>query len=163
VFREGVFVVVFAHSGRWRNGITRSEHEHRGGESILSALQEVLAVLLGAESEANHLIEEGRDEADRISKSVREKFAQEREHRLRAAREQAKAIVESARSSADVESAQILSMAQQEAAALTRRFEENGRGVVKTLVAEIASQYLAKGGRPVDGFSFPGRADCRRS
>ncbi len=112
----------------------------------MSALQEVLAVLLGAESEANHLIEEGRTEADRISKSIRDEFAQEREHRLRAAREQAKAIVESARSSAEVEAAQILSMAQQEAAALTRRFEENGRDVVKTLVAEIASQYLARGG-----------------
>lgn len=112
----------------------------------MTALQEVLAVLLGAESEADHLVEEGRAEADRISRSAREEFTQEREDRLRAAREQAKAVVESARNSADVESAQILSIAQREGTALARRFEESGRSIVKALAAEIASQYLAKGG-----------------
>ena len=53
----------------------------------MAALQEVLAVLLGAEGEARSEIEESRNEAERVVRRAKDAFSQERERRLAAARD----------------------------------------------------------------------------
>jgi len=110
----------------------------------VAALQEVLAVLLGAEGEARSEIEESRNEAERVVRRAKDAFSQERERRLAAAREQAKAVLDLARSAADAEGGQILQMGQQDLDRMRERFDENVQGLVATLVAEVAESYRRK-------------------
>ncbi|HQF91943.1 MAG TPA: ATPase, partial [Synergistaceae bacterium] len=98
----------------------------------MAALQEVLAVLLGAEGEARSEIEESRNEAERVVRRAKDAFSQERERRLAAAREQAKAVLDLARSAADAEGGQILQMGQQDLDRMRERFDENVQGLVAT-------------------------------
>ncbi len=110
----------------------------------MAALQEVLAVLLGAESEARSEMEESRNEAERVVRKAKDAFSQERERRLAAAREQAKSVLEVARAAADAEGGQILHLGQQELARMRERFDENVQGLVTTLVAEVAESCCRK-------------------
>jgi len=110
----------------------------------VAALQEVLAVLLGAEGEARSEIEESRNEAERVVRRAKDAFSQERERRLAAAREQAKAVLDLARPAADAEGGQILQMGQQDLDRMRERFDENVQGLVATLVAEVAESYRRK-------------------
>ena len=58
----------------------------------MGTLQEVLAVLLGAESEAKRIVEDSKSESDGFLRSAQEKFAMERTNQMASAREQAKGL-----------------------------------------------------------------------
>ncbi len=108
-------------------------------------LKDILTQLLGAEHEANRVIEEAKNEASAILQSTRDEFAREREDRMRAAHEQAKATVETARSGGETEASQILVMGEVERNRMKARFNEKVRVVVEDLVNEIALDYSRKG------------------
>ena len=67
----------------------------------MGTLQEALAVLLGAESEAKRIVEDSRSESDGFLRTAQEKFAVERTNQMASAREQAKGIMETALNSED--------------------------------------------------------------
>lgn len=111
----------------------------------MSSLQEVLTLLLGAESEARRKTEEARVEAEGILTGTRQAFQREREDRIASARDQAGALIESSEKTADAEARQILAMGQQETRSIAERFESHARDIVHALVDETALQYLRKG------------------
>lgn len=108
----------------------------------MSALQEALAVLLGAESEARRIVEEAKNESEDLQRTTKEHFASEREGRMAAAREQAKAIMENALSAATTEAKQILDLGAEERERVNRRFEENAASVVASVAAEAFDKML---------------------
>lgn len=110
----------------------------------MSTLQEVLAVLLGAESEAKRIVDDSRNESDCFLRTAQEKFAGERTNQMASAREQAKGIMETALNSARTEADQIASLGKEERARMQRRFEENADPVIDSMVSEIAEGYTSK-------------------
>ena len=80
----------------------------------MSTLQEVLAVLLGAESEAKRIVGDSKNEAESMLQTAQEKFASERTSRMAAARGQAKDLMEAALNSAKTESEQIVNLGKEE-------------------------------------------------
>lgn len=110
----------------------------------MSTLQEVLAVLLGAESEAKRIVDDSRNESDGFLRTAQEKFAGERTNQMASAREQAKGIMETALNSARTEAEQIASLGKEERARMQRRFEENADPVIDSMVSEIAEGYTSK-------------------
>lgn len=111
----------------------------------MSALQEVLAVLLGAESEAKRIIEEAKIESESVIRSTKDKFAMERESRMASAREQAKGIMENALAAAQTEAKQILGLGKEERERINKRFEENVDAVVASVVNETVDKILSGG------------------
>lgn len=111
----------------------------------MSALQEVLAVLLGAESEAKRIVDEAKNEYANLLRVTQEKFTGERENRMNAAREQAKSVMENALSAAQTEARQILDLGKEERDRVTRRFNENLDAVVGSVVTETVDRILAGG------------------
>lgn len=111
----------------------------------MSALQEVLAVLLGAESEAKRIVDEAKSEYTNLLRVTQEKFTGERENRMSAAREQAKGIMGNALSAAQTEAKQILDLGKEERDRVARRFNENLDAVVGSVVAETVDRILAGG------------------
>lgn len=111
----------------------------------MSTLNEVLAVLLGAESEAKRIVNDSKKESENLLHSAQDKFAKERANQMANAREQAKGIVETAMSSANTEAKQIYEMSKEESARIQKRFEENSDPVITFLASEIAEKYIAKG------------------
>ena len=110
----------------------------------MSTLQEVLAVLLGAESEAKRIVDDSRNESDGFLRAAQDKFAGERTNQMASAREQAKGIMETALNSARTEAEQIASLGKEERARMQRRFEENADPVIASMVSEIAEGYTSK-------------------
>lgn len=111
----------------------------------MSSLQEVLAVLLGAESEAKRIVGDTKSESDSLLHSAQAKFAQERVNQIASAREQAKEIMTTALNSAKTESEQIAQMGREEMERTQKRFDENVSTVIDSLVSETANNYLRKG------------------
>lgn len=111
----------------------------------MSALQEVLAVLLGAESEAKRIVDDAKGESAGVIKTTQDKFAAERENRMASAREQAKGIMENALSAAQTEAKQILDLGKEERDRINKRFEENVDAVVGSVIAETVDQILSGG------------------
>ena len=110
----------------------------------MGTLQEVLAVLLGAESEAKRIVEDSKSESDGFLRSAQEKFAMERTNQMASAREQAKGIMETALNSARTEAEQIAELGKEERGRMQRRFEENIDSVINSMVSEIADNYSSK-------------------
>lgn len=110
----------------------------------MSTLQEVLAVLLGAESEAKRIVNDSKNESDNFLRSAQEKFAGERTNQMASAREQAKGIMETAHNSAQTEAHQIAELGKEERGRMQRRFEENIDSVINSMVSEIADNYSSK-------------------
>ena len=110
----------------------------------MSTLQEVLAVLLGAESEAKRVVEDSKSESERFLRAAQEKFASERENQMASAREQAKGILETALNSARTEAEQIAELGREERLRMQKRFEENVDSVVESLVTETAKKYITQ-------------------
>lgn len=108
-------------------------------------LKDILTQLLGAETEANRVIDDAKKEASALLQSARDEFAREREHRLAEAHEQAKSTVETARSAGSAEAAQILAMGQEEREKMKARFREKVGPVVEDLVNEIVLDYRRRG------------------
>lgn len=110
----------------------------------MAALQETLAVLLGAEGEAKRVVSEAKGEAEGLIRSSQDKFAQERDHRMAGARQQAASLLENARTAAETEASQILDLGKAERDRMTQRFGENARMVVQALAAETAERILRR-------------------
>lgn len=111
----------------------------------ISTLQEVLAVLIGAESEAKRIIDESKSESNGFLRSVQEKFAAERSNRMASAREQAKGLMETARAAGKTEAAQIVELGKEERTRMQNRYEDNVDPIVDFMVSEIADELMAKG------------------
>jgi F-type H+-transporting ATPase subunit b len=111
----------------------------------MSALQEVLTVLLGAESEAKRIVEDAKSESAGVIKTTQEFFIPDRESRIAAAREQAKALMANALTSAQTEAKQILDLGREDRERVDRRFEENVNAVVAAVLAETVERMLSGG------------------
>ena len=110
----------------------------------MGTLQEVLAVLLGAESEAKRIVEDSKSESDGFLRSAQEKFAMERTNQMASAREQAKGIMETALNSARTEAEQIADLGKEERIRMQKRFEENADPVIDSMISEIAERFVSK-------------------
>lgn len=110
----------------------------------MSTLHEVLAVLLGAESEAKRIVDDSKNEAEQLLRSAQEKFAAERANQMASAREQAKGIMETALNSAKTEAVQIAGLGKEERARMQKRFEENVDPVICSMVSETAESYISR-------------------
>ncbi len=110
-----------------------------------TALQEVLSVLLGAESEAKRIVGDAKNEAAGVMKTTQEIFMPDRESRMAAAREQAKSMMANALAAAQTEAEQILSLGREERGRAAKRFEENVDAVIGALLTETADRILAGG------------------
>lgn len=111
----------------------------------MSALQEVLAVLLGAESEAKRIVDEAKSESANLLRTTQDKFTAERENRMNTAREQAKSVMENALSAAQTEAKQILDLGKEERERTSKRFDENIDAVVASVVTETVDRILTGG------------------
>lgn len=107
-------------------------------------LQEILAVLLGAESEAKRVQEDAKMESESLVRTAQDKFMVQREHRMAAAREQALGLLQSARSAAESEAAQVTEMGKKERERTGTRFSENVRAVVTALATEVADRAIRR-------------------
>ena len=110
----------------------------------MGTLQEVLAVLLGAESEAKRIVEDSKRESDGFLRSAQEKFAMERTNQMASAREQAKGIMETALNSARTEAEQIADLGKEERVRMQKRFEENVDPVIDSMISETAERFISK-------------------
>lgn len=110
----------------------------------MTTLQEVLAVLLGAESEAKRIVEDSKNESNGLLRSAQDKFGGERSNQMASVREQAKGIMETALNSAKTEATQISDLGKEERSRMHKRFEENVDSVVNSMVSEIADSYTHK-------------------
>ena len=111
----------------------------------MSALQEVLTVLLGAESEARRIVEDAKSESVGVIKTTQEIFIPDRESRMLSAREQAKSLMANALTSAQTEAKQILDLGREERDRVGRRFTENVDAVVAAVLAETVDKILSGG------------------
>lgn len=110
----------------------------------MTTLQEVLAVLLGAESEAKRIVSDSKHEAGNYMKSTQEKFYMERQNQMESAREHAKTIMETSLNAAKTESDQIADMGKEERERIKQRFDESVDTVVNLMADEIAEHYINK-------------------
>jgi F-type H+-transporting ATPase subunit b len=110
----------------------------------MGALQEVLTVLLGAESEARRIIEDAKNESQGVIRTTQEIFLPTRESKMAGAREQARSMMENALTAARTEAGQILEMGREERENVARRFEENADAVVASILAETADKILSE-------------------
>ena len=110
----------------------------------MSTLHEVLAVLLGAESEAKRIVDDSKNEAESLLRTAQDKFAAERTNQMASAREQAKGIMETALNSAKTEAAQIAGLGKEERTRMQKRFEENVDAVIYSIVSETAESFISK-------------------
>lgn len=111
----------------------------------MSALQEVLAVLLGAESEAKRIVEDARNESAGVMKATQDVFVPERENKMAAAREQAKSVMANALAAAQTEANQILDLGREERERMNKRYEENVDSLVTAVTAEAIDKILLGG------------------
>jgi F-type H+-transporting ATPase subunit b len=111
----------------------------------MSALQEVLTVLLGAESEARRIVEDAKAESVGVIKTTQEIFIPDRESKMISVREQAKNLIANALLSAQTEAKQILDLGHEERERVNRRFEENVDTVVASVLAETVDKILSGG------------------
>lgn len=111
----------------------------------MSALQEVLTVLLGAESEAKRIVGDAKSESAGVVKATQDFFIPDRENKMAAAREQAKSIMANALSAAQTEAKQILDLGKEERERVAKHFEENVDTVVASVLAETVDKILTGG------------------
>jgi F-type H+-transporting ATPase subunit b len=109
----------------------------------MSALQEVLTVLLGAESEARRIVEDAKTESVGVIKTTQEIFIPDRESKMVSTREQAKSLMANALLSAQTEAKQILDLGREERERVNKRFEENVDTVVASVLAETVDKILS--------------------
>ena len=110
----------------------------------MSALHEILSVLLGAESEAKRILSEAKAESLGVVKTTQEIFLPDRESRMRMAREQAKGLMENALTAAQTEARQIHDLGGEERERVSRRFDENADTVIAGLLAETVNTILSE-------------------
>lgn len=111
----------------------------------MSALQEVLAVLLGAESEAKRIVEDAKTESATVVRTTQDIFIPDRENKMSSAREQAKSVMANALAAAEAEAKQIQDQGREERVSVNQRFEENLDTVVAAVLAETVERIMAGG------------------
>ncbi len=111
----------------------------------MSALQEVLTVLLGAESEATRIVEDAKSQSTNVMKITQDSFDTNRKNRMAASREQAKSIMANALAAAQTEAKQVLDLGREERDRVNKRFEENVDTVVANVLAETVDKILTGG------------------
>jgi vacuolar-type H+-ATPase subunit H len=111
----------------------------------MSTLQEVLAVLLGAESEAKRIVDDSKNESEKFIQSSEDKFAKDRTNQIASARSQAKEVMETALNAAKTEAVQIAELGKEERKRMQKRYEENIGPLVEAMATEIAEGYKKKG------------------
>ncbi|GHV51716.1 ATP synthase F0 subunit B [Synergistales bacterium] len=110
----------------------------------MSAVQEVLAVLLGAESEAKRIVGDAKKDAETVRRTP-DMLGMDRERRMEAVREQAKGIISNAALAAETEAHQILSTGKEDRGRVKTRFDENVDAVVASVLAETVNSILSGG------------------
>ncbi|MDR0654305.1 MAG: hypothetical protein LBG12_13510 [Synergistaceae bacterium] len=111
----------------------------------MSALQEVLTILLGAESEAKRIVEDAKNDSMGVIKTTQEIFLPDRESRMASTRAQAKGLMENALLSAQTEARQILDLGREERERVLKRFDENVDTVIAAVLAETVDKILSGG------------------
>ncbi|MDR0764275.1 MAG: hypothetical protein LBE65_01620 [Synergistaceae bacterium] len=111
----------------------------------MSALQEVLTILLGAESEGRRIVEDAKSESMSIIKNTQEIFLPDRESRMASTRERARGLMENAVLSAQAEAKQIIDLGREERERVLKRFDENVDTVVAAVLAETVDKILSGG------------------
>ena len=111
----------------------------------MSALQEVLTVLLGADSEGKRIVSDAKSESLGVIKTTQEIFIPDRESKIKMAREQAKSLMANALTSAQTEARQILDLGREERERVSRRFDENADAVIAAVLAETVEKILSGG------------------
>ncbi|MDR1915185.1 MAG: hypothetical protein LBQ58_01250 [Synergistaceae bacterium] len=109
----------------------------------MSALQEVLTVLLGAEGEAKRIVEDAKSESAGVIRTTQEIFTPDRESKMASAREQAKSLMANALASAQTEAKQILDLGKEERDRVSKRFEENVDTVIAAVLAETVDRIMS--------------------
>jgi F-type H+-transporting ATPase subunit b len=111
----------------------------------MSDVQEVLTVLLGAESEAKRVVEEAKRESASVLRTTQDIFIPNRENRMSSVREQAKGLMANALTGAEAEARQILDFSREERERINKRYDENVDAVVAAVLAETVDNMLAGG------------------
>lgn len=111
----------------------------------MSTLQEVLAVLLGAEWEAKMVVEESEHECQSYLRSVQDKSAAQRESEIESAREQAKSIIGNATDAAKAEAEQIMAIGRDERGRMQKNYNDNIEALIDAMTAEIAENLISQG------------------
>ena len=111
----------------------------------MSALQEVLTVLLGAEGEARRIVSDAKSESLGVIKTTQEIFFPDRESKMLMAREQAKNLMANAITAAQTEAKQILDLSREERERVNRHFDENADTVIAAVLAETVDKILSGG------------------
>ena len=109
----------------------------------MSALQEVLAVLLGAESEAKRIVADAKGESAQVLKTTQEIFQPDRENKMSSAREQAKSVIANAVAASQAESEQLLEQGREDRKNMKARFDENIDTVISSVLAETVERILS--------------------
>lgn len=109
----------------------------------MSALQEVLAVLLGAEGEAKRIVADAKGESAQVLKTTQEIFQPERENKMSSAREQAKSVIANAVAASQAESEQLLEQGREDRRNMKARFDENIDTVISSVLAETVERILS--------------------
>lgn len=111
----------------------------------MASLQEVLSVLLGAESEANQIVEDARSQSAGVIQLTHDSFEPRRKSKLAATREQAASLIDNASAAVGSETKQITDRAAAEREAMERRYGEAVGSVVEALVSETVEKILIEG------------------
>lgn len=111
----------------------------------MSSLQEVLAVLFGAEWEAKMAVEESEHESQNYLRSIQDKLAVQRENEIESAREQAKSIIGNATNAAKAEAEQIIAIGRDERERMHKNYNDNIDALIDAMTAEIAENLISQG------------------
>lgn len=111
----------------------------------MSSLQEVLAVLFGAEWEAKRAVEESEYECQNYLRTVREKYAAQRENEIESTREQAKSIIGNAADAAKAEAEQIVAIGRDERERMQKNYRDNIDALIDAMTAEVAENLISQG------------------
>lgn len=111
----------------------------------MSRLQEVLSVLLGAESEAARIVEEAKKLSGEVVKDTQDSFEPQRKGKMASARESAKSIMANAREAAETEADQIRDLGADEREKIEKRYLSSVDSVVAAMVEETKTRILVGG------------------
>lgn len=111
----------------------------------MSRLQEVLSVLLGAESEASRVIEEAKKLSAEVVKDTQESFDPQRKGKMASARETAKSIMANAHEAAETEADQIRGLGIEEREKIMRRYHSSVDSVISAMVEETKKRIILGG------------------
>ena len=107
-------------------------------------LTEVLDVLLRAEDESGERLASARREAKDTVRRTQERFAQDREARLKAARSDALAQIES-RKSAEMEVLHIADMERKRRERMRENYDRKVPALIARMAEDIAARYASRG------------------